>query len=348
MALGPGAYEVEVSAAGYTATRETIEHGRAATERRIVLAVVPPQPFTVVTEPRGARVRILNIEAPYRAGMALGPGTYEVEVSAAGHTAVRETIEHGRAATERRIVLAVVPPQPFTVVTEPRGARVRILNIEAPYRAGMALGPGAYEVEVSAAGYTATQETIEHGRAATEQRIVLAALPPQPFTIVTEPREARVRIANIEAPYRAGMALGPGAYEVEVSAPGYTAVRETIEHGRAATEQRIVLAAIPPQPSSPSQRSTRNVALSDMVPLVQVPPSYPRRAARLQIEGFVTIEFTITQDGNVIEPVIVESEPPNIFDRAALQAIVQWKFEPLMENGQVVESRAQQRIEFGL
>ena len=348
MALGPGAYEVEVSAPGYTAARETIEHGRAATEQRIVLAALPPQPFTVLAEPSGARVRVLNIEEPYRAGMALGPGAYEVEVSAPGYTAARETIEHGRAATEQRIVLAALPPQPFTVLAEPSGARVRVLNIEEPYRAGMALGPGAYEVEVSAPGYTAARETIEHGRAATEQRIVLAALPPQPFTVLAEPSGARVRVLNIEEPYRAGMALGPGAYEVEVSAPGYTAARETIEHGRAATEQRIVLAALPPQPSPPSRRSPRNVTLSEMVLLVQVPPLYPRRAARLQIEGFVTIDFTITQDGNVIEPVIVESKPPNIFDRAALQAIVQWKFEPLMENGQVVEARVRQRIEFGL
>ena len=177
---------------------------------------------------------------------------------------------------------------------------------------------------------------------------MLAAIPPQPFTVLAEPSGARIRVLNIEEPYRAGMALGPGAYEVEVSAPGYTAARETIEHGRAATEQRIVLAALPPQPSPPSRRSPRNVTLSEMVLLVQVPPLYPRRAARLQIEGFVTIEFTITQDGNVIEPVIVESEPPDIFDRAALQAIVQWKFEPLMENGQVVEARVRQRIEFGL
>ena len=107
-----------------------------------MLAAVPPQPFTVVTEPSGARVRVVNIEEPYRAGMTLGPGAYEVEVSAAGYTSVRETIEHGTEATERRIVLAAVPPQPFTVVTEPSGARIRIMNIEEPYRAGMTVRAG--------------------------------------------------------------------------------------------------------------------------------------------------------------------------------------------------------------
>ena len=318
---------------------------------RVARTIIPspePQPFTVVAEPSGARIQIVNIEEAYRAGMALGPGAYEVEVSAAGYTAVRETIQHGREATEQRIVLAALPPQPFTVVAEPSGARIQIVNIEEAYRAGMALEPGAYEVEVSAAGYAAVRETIQHGREATEQRIVLAALPPQPFTVVAEPSGARIQIVNIEEAYRAGMALGPGAYEVEVSAAGYTAVRETIQHGREATEQRIVLAALPPQPVPPSRESTRDGTLPEMVPLVQVPPRYPRRAARLQIEGFVMVEFTITPDGNVVGPVVIESKPSRIFDQAALQAIIQWKFEPSVENGQAVESRARQRIEFSL
>ena len=171
---------------------------------------------------------------------------------------------------------------------------------------------------------------------------------PQPFTVVTEPRGARIQIVNIEEPYQAGMALGPGAYEVEVRAAGYETVREMVRHGTEATEQRVVLAALPPQPSPSSRESIRDVMQPEIVPLIQVPPRYPRRAARLQIEGFVMVEFTITPDGDVVEPVVVESEPPRIFDEAALQAIIQWKFEPRMENEQAVESRAKQRIEFGL
>ena len=222
------------------------------------------------------------------------------------------------------------------------------MNIEEPYRTGMALGPGAYEVEVRAAGYETVRETIEHGTEATERRVVLAALPPQPFTVVTEPAGARIQIVNIEEPYRTGMALGPGAYEVEVRAAGYETVRETVEHGTEATERRVVLAALPPQLPPPYRESTREVTLPETVPLVQVPPRYPRRAARLQIEGFVIVEFTITPDGNVVEPVVVESRPPRVFDQAALQAIVQWRFEPRVERGQAVESRVKQRIEFSL
>ncbi len=86
----------------------------------------------------------------------------------------------------------------------------------------------------------------------------------------------------------------------------------------------------------------------ELIPLVRVPPRYPGRAARLQIEGSVTVEFTIRADGSVADPAIIESDPPRVFDKAAMQAIVQWKFKPRVEDGQAVESRASQRIEFAL
>ena len=96
--------------------------------------------------------------------------------------------------------------------------------------------------------------------------------------------------------------------------------------------------------------SNKQTVLSghELMPLVRVPPRYPGRAARLQIEGSVTVEFTITADGSVADPAIIESDPPRVFDKAALQAIVQWKFKPRVENGQAIESRASQRIEFAL
>ena len=166
------------------------------------------------------------------------------------------------------------------------------------------------------------------------QPAVLVEVAPQPFTVRSEPADVRVRIVNIEERYAAGMALGPGEYEVEVSAVGYEAVRETVRHGGEPTEHRIVLVEVAPQ--------------LELIPLIRVPPRYPERAARLQVEGSVTVEFTITTDGSVTAPVIINSDPPRVFDRAALQAIVQWKFKPRMENGQAVESRVAQRIEFAL
>ena len=100
--------------------------------------------------------------------------------------------------------------------------------------------------------------------------------------------------------------------------------------------------------AAPASGQQRILSGHELMPLVRVPPRYPGRAARLQIEGAVTIEFTITADGSVADPAVIKSDPPRVFDKAALQAIVQWKFKPRVENGQAVESRASQRIEFAL
>ena len=65
-----------------------------------------PQSFTVLTEPAGARVRILNIAERYRPGIELPPGEYRAEASAEGYETVVEVVRHGSAeATEHRMVL---------------------------------------------------------------------------------------------------------------------------------------------------------------------------------------------------------------------------------------------------
>ncbi len=103
-------------------------------------------------------------------------------------------------------------------------------------------------------------------------------------------------------------------------------------------------------PLSPPAAPSQGPAMMDqeLIALVRVPPRYPSRASRMQIEGFVTVEFTITKDGSVRDPVVIESSPSKVFDRAALRAIVQWKFKPRTQDGRAVDSRASQRIDFAL
>ena len=86
----------------------------------------------------------------------------------------------------------------------------------------------------------------------------------------------------------------------------------------------------------------------DVIPLVRVPPQYPQRAARHGIEGVVTISFIITKKGSVRDPEVVEAHPPGMFDQAALQAIQRWRFKPKRVEGQLIEQRATQEIEFKL
>ena len=69
-------------------------------------------PFTIVAEPAGARIRVLNIPERYTPGMGLPAREYAVEVSADGYKTVTETVVHGTTPTERRITLARAGRQP--------------------------------------------------------------------------------------------------------------------------------------------------------------------------------------------------------------------------------------------
>jgi protein TonB len=75
----------------------------------------------------------------------------------------------------------------------------------------------------------------------------------------------------------------------------------------------------------------------DAVPMVRVPPQYPERAMQRGIEGRVLIEFTISKSGSVKDARVIAYEPSKIFNKAALKAVRQWKYNPKIENGKPVE-----------
>ncbi len=72
----------------------------------------------------------------------------------------------------------------------------------------------------------------------------------------------------------------------------------------------------------------------EYLPIVKVKPQYPRRALTRGIEGHVLLEFTVTKTGAVDNPRVIESVPPGIFDRAAVQAALKFKYKPKVVNGE--------------
>ena len=85
------------------------------------------------------------------------------------------------------------------------------------------------------------------------------------------------------------------------------------------------------------------------VPLVRVDPEYPPRARDRGIEGYVEIEFTITPVGTVADARVIGSQPPLIFDRAALAAVRKYRYNPMIREGVPVSRPGEQvRIRFEL
>jgi protein TonB len=58
----------------------------------------------------------------------------------------------------------------------------------------------------------------------------------------------------------------------------------------------------------------------------------------------VKVQFTITTTGTVKDPMVVDADPKNIFDDAALKSIARWKYNPKVEDGAAVERVGVQTI----
>jgi periplasmic protein TonB len=76
----------------------------------------------------------------------------------------------------------------------------------------------------------------------------------------------------------------------------------------------------------------------DALPIIKVPPPYPRRALQRCIEGWVLLQFTVSDHGLVINPRVVDADPPGIFNRSAMRTIVKWKYKPRTYGGKAAPS----------
>lgn len=74
----------------------------------------------------------------------------------------------------------------------------------------------------------------------------------------------------------------------------------------------------------------------DYLPLVKVTPIYPRRAQARGLNGKVIVQFTVTATGTVRDVVVIESTN-KIFEKAAVQAALRFKYRPRVVNGVPVE-----------
>ena len=74
----------------------------------------------------------------------------------------------------------------------------------------------------------------------------------------------------------------------------------------------------------------------DWHPLSKVEPEYPEKALKENIEGYVILEFDVDTTGSVDNVSVIESDPPDVFDKSAVSAARQFKYTPKYVNGQPV------------
>jgi protein TonB len=85
----------------------------------------------------------------------------------------------------------------------------------------------------------------------------------------------------------------------------------------------------------------------EYLPIVKVAPVYPRRALSRGIEGYVIVEFIVTKQGTVRDPRVIKAQPESLFDKAAVDAALKFKYKPRVVNGEPVEvAGVQNKISF--
>jgi len=87
---------------------------------------------------------------------------------------------------------------------------------------------------------------------------------------------------------------------------------------------------------------------ADVVAILKVPAKYPRKAKVAKIEGYVKLKIVIRPDGTVSTATVIESKPKRLFDQAAKDAVLRYKFKAKMVDGKPVKQTATQVIEFKL
>ncbi len=82
--------------------------------------------------------------------------------------------------------------------------------------------------------------------------------------------------------------------------------------------------------------------------LVRVPPVYPLRAKHRGVQGWVRVRFLVNEDGAVGRVTVMESQPPEVFDRNVIRCVSGWRFKPGTVEGMPVRAWAETTIRFKL
>ncbi len=185
---------------------------------------------------------------------------------------------------------------------------------------------------------------------------VIVAPPPRPPVPVAAPKRATVipdpltpRVVNSDdlRPMRASWRLG------RASDPGLPAAPSLPIAGYAKPTAAV---PAPPLPAEPATQTASSAVAAGAVPmpidefqpLTASEPAYPPQARRNGIEGWVELEFTITESGAVRDVEVVGAEPRGVFDQAAAEALARWRFVPRTAHGRPVPQRSVVTLRFNL
>lgn len=206
---------------------------------------------------------------------------------------------------------------------------------------------------------TAAEQTIGQGNATEAQRQIdlLSRADPTNYTLTIlraklqaqvqviedqQRREAQLAQAGAKAQPHQTPAVPPPVAMANVPAPPPPppASRPPAPADAQAAAPHVI--AAPPIASATATTSTAPVLTR------RIEPYYPADARRTRRQGWVDVRFVVEADGSVSHASVIDADPRNVFDRAALSAVERWQFTPGTRSGTPASMEVRQRIDFRL
>jgi len=206
----------------------------------------------------------------------------------------------------------------LSVETVPPGAQVVLDGVErgdSPLSLA-GLTPGPHTVRVLREGYSETELSLELSLGMGEVPLRLTL---QPLKFETGERaDAAALPRAVASPEPRRPSAAPVVAESSVPTP----------------EPSTAPHASEPPPSAERVETVAR-ASEDLQPPVRIsgdPPRYPDLARALRLRGSVTVEMTVTETGEPDDLRVLQSASP-ILEKAALEAVRTWRFEPARRSG---------------
>jgi protein TonB len=171
--------------------------------------------------------------------------------------------------------------------------------------------------------------------------------PPPPAPAVTTPAPAKsTRTAPVRhvtpRPVAAAPVEAPAAITPETGAEGMPSADALVDAGFEGGVPGGVVGGViggienappVPPPAPPPARAPIRVGGEIVAPRLihRVEPEYPLLARQAQVQGLVILEATVDHEGYVNEVRVLRSH--SVLQQAAVDAVQQWRYEPLMLNG---------------
>jgi protein TonB len=175
----------------------------------------------------------------------------------------------------------------------------------------------------------------------------------RPTPAATAPTRAASPPARAVRQTSAPVSGAPGAAPVLPAPDPPVAAAAIATEAPAILDAAVAGAASAAPPSVPEANPAGSgpslVPLREFSRVSTAQPDYPEDARRKGTEGWVRLEFTVNERGQVRDIIVVAAEPEGVFEDAASGALARWRFRPpVAADGQPVPLRTSVQLRFQL